>query len=147
MYIFYHGKSTCVKHFARPIFPLFFDYSVIFFVSAHRRHSGDTAATPPCSAILSPPHRKSPRTAASWPTPLFIFILAIRVKLCYSETNRMDDDKVKQDFHEFYQQMNGMSLQEMDKIIYPVCALCHDHQRSGFIHGVQVGIRLAEELK
>jgi hypothetical protein len=43
--------------------------------------------------------------------------------------------------------MNGMSLQEMDKIIYPVCTLCHDHERSGFIHGVQVGIRLAEELK
>ena len=65
----------------------------------------------------------------------------------YSETNRMDDDKIKQDFHELYEQMNGMSLQEMDKIIYPVCALCHDHERSGFIHGVQVGIRLAEELK
>ena len=65
----------------------------------------------------------------------------------YSETNRMDDDKIKQDFHELYEQMNGMSLQEMDKIIYPVCTLCHDHVCSGFIHGVQVGIRLAEELK
>ena len=65
----------------------------------------------------------------------------------YNEINRMDDDKIKQDFHELYQQLNGMSLQEMDKIIYPVCALCHDHKRSGFIHGVQVGIRLAEELK
>jgi hypothetical protein len=65
----------------------------------------------------------------------------------YSETNRMDDVKIKQDFHELYQQLNGMSLQEMDKIIYPVCTLCHDHERSGFIHGVQVGIRLAEELK
>ena len=65
----------------------------------------------------------------------------------YSETNRMDDDKIKQNFHELYEQMNGMSLQEMDKIIYPVCTLCHDHERSGFIHGVQVGMRLAEELK
>ncbi len=65
----------------------------------------------------------------------------------YNEINRMDDDKIKQDFHELYEQMNGMSLQEMDKIIYPVCTLCHDHERSGFIHGVQVGIRLAEELK
>ena len=65
----------------------------------------------------------------------------------YNEINRMDDDKIKQDFYELYEQMNGMSLQEMDKIIYPVCTLCHDHQRSGFIHGVQVGIRLAEELK
>ena len=62
----------------------------------------------------------------------------------YSEINRMDDDKIKQNFHELYEQMNGMSLQEMDKIIYPVCTLCRDHERSGFIHGVQVGMRLAE---
>ena len=59
----------------------------------------------------------------------------------------MDDDKVKQDFHELYELMNGMPLREMDQIVYPVCTLCRDHERSGFIHGVQVGIRLAEELK
>ena len=33
-----------------------------------------------------------------------------------------------------------MPLQEMDWIINPVCALCRDHERNGFIHGVQVGI-------
>ena len=65
----------------------------------------------------------------------------------YNEINLMDDDKVKQDFHELYELMNGMPLREMDRIIYPVCTLCRDHERSGFIHGVQVGIRLAEELK
>ena len=64
----------------------------------------------------------------------------------YNEINRMDDDKIKQDFHELYEQMNGMSLQEMDKIIYPVCTLCRDHQRSGFVEGVRVGMRLAQEL-
>ena len=41
----------------------------------------------------------------------------------------------------------SMPLREMDQIVYPVCTLCRDHERSGFIHGVQVGIRLAEELK
>ena len=61
----------------------------------------------------------------------------------YNEINLMDDDKVKQDFHEL---MNGMPLREMDQIVYPVCTLCGDHERSGFIHGVQVGIRLAQEL-
>ena len=65
----------------------------------------------------------------------------------YNEVNLMDDDKVKQDFHELYELMNGMPLREMDQIVYPVCTLCRDHERSGFIHGVQVGIRLAEELK
>lgn len=65
----------------------------------------------------------------------------------YNEINLMDDDKVKQDFHELYGLMNGMPLREMDQIVYPVCTLCRDHERSGFIHGVQVGIRLVEELK
>ena len=65
----------------------------------------------------------------------------------YNEINLMDDDKVKQDFHELYELMNGMPLREMDQIVYPVCPLCRDHERDRFIHGVQVGIRLAEDLK
>ena len=65
----------------------------------------------------------------------------------YNEIHLMDDDKVKQDFHELYELMNGMPLREMDQIVYPVCTLCRDHERDRFIHGVQVGIRLAEEVK
>jgi len=42
--------------------------------------------------------------------------------------------------------MNGMSLKEMDKIIYPVCALCRGHRRTGFIAGVNVGMRLQKEV-
>ena len=74
------------------------------------------------------------------------FILAMLYE-AYNEINLMDDDKVKQDFHELYELMNGMPLREMDKIVYPVCTLCRDHERSGFIHGVQVGMLLAKELK
>ena len=65
----------------------------------------------------------------------------------YNEINRMDDDKIKQDFHELYEQMNGMSLQEMDKIIYPVCKLCRDHQCVGFTDGIRIGVLLVQELK
>ena len=39
-----------------------------------------------------------------------------------------------------------MPLREMDKIVYPVCTLCRDHERDRFIHGVQVGMRLVAEL-
>lgn len=42
--------------------------------------------------------------------------------------------------------MNGMSLREMDKIIYPVCRLCRDHERSGFVEGIKIGVRLQTEL-
>ena len=65
----------------------------------------------------------------------------------YSQSNQMDDAQLKQDFETLYQQINGMSLQEMDRILDPVCSLCRSHQRTGFIHGVLIGIRLAEELK
>ena len=64
----------------------------------------------------------------------------------YAESNKMDDGTIKEDFNELYRQMNGMDLQEMDRIIYPVCTLCRDHQRSGFVEGVKVGIRLQTEL-
>ena len=64
----------------------------------------------------------------------------------YDESNRMDDGTTKEAFNELYRQMNGMEIKEMDKIIYPVCTLCRDHQRSGFVEGVKVGIRLKSEL-
>ena len=64
----------------------------------------------------------------------------------YGDVNRIDDDQIKADFGELYRLLNGMPLREMDWIINPVCALCRDHERSGFIHGVQVGIRLAQEV-
>lgn len=64
----------------------------------------------------------------------------------YAECNKMDDGTIKEDFNKLYRQMNGMQLREMDKIIYPVCTLCRDHQRSGFVEGVKVGIMLQTEL-
>ena len=64
----------------------------------------------------------------------------------YADSNKMDDGTIKEDFNELYHQMTGMELREMDKIIYPVCTLCRDHQRSGFMEGIKVGIRLREEL-
>ena len=65
---------------------------------------------------------------------------------CHNENNPYDNAQIKADFNELYQQMNGMELREMDKIIYPVCKLCRDHERSGFIHGVKVGIQLNQEI-
>jgi hypothetical protein len=58
----------------------------------------------------------------------------------------MDDGTIKEDFNELYRLMNGMELREMDKIIYPVCTLCRDHQRSGFVEGIKIGIHLQMEL-
>ena len=64
----------------------------------------------------------------------------------YADSNKMDDGIIREDFNELYQQMNGMPLRGMDRIIYPVCRLCRDHERAGFTEGIKVGIRLREEL-
>ena len=64
----------------------------------------------------------------------------------YSENNRLDDAQTKSDFEELYRQMNGMDLREMDRIIDAVCTLCRDHQKSGFIEGVRIGVQLCSEL-
>ena len=65
----------------------------------------------------------------------------------YSESSAMYDDEIKADFHVLYEAMHGMPLREMDKIVYPVCTLCRDHQKSGFIEGVRIGVQLCSELK
>lgn len=65
---------------------------------------------------------------------------------CHNENSPYENEQIKADFNELYQQMNGMSLREMDKIIYPVCKLCRDHEKSGFIEGIRIGIYLADEL-
>ena len=64
----------------------------------------------------------------------------------YNAVNTMDDDQIKADFNALYQAMNGMELKEMDRIIDPVCTLCRDHERAGFVEGIKVGIKLANEL-
>ena len=65
----------------------------------------------------------------------------------YSQTNQMDDAQLKQDFETLYQQMNGMSPKEMDRILNPGYSLCRNHQRTGFIEGVKIGVKLKEELE
>ena len=64
----------------------------------------------------------------------------------YAEFHNLDDAQTKADFLALYEAMNGLPLQEMDQIIYPVCGLCRDHQRTGFVEGVKVGVRLGMEL-
>ena len=65
---------------------------------------------------------------------------------CYNEHNPYDNEQIRTDFNELYQQMNGMPLREMDNIVYPVCKLCRDHEKAGFIDGIRLLVLLAQEL-
>ena len=63
----------------------------------------------------------------------------------YTEFNGFDNEMIREDFNNLYAAMNGKTLREIDQVIYPVCTLCRDHEKTGFREGVKVGIRLAQE--
>lgn len=65
---------------------------------------------------------------------------------CHNESNPHDNEQIREDFNELYRLMNGMEFREMDRIICPVCRLCRDHERSGFIEGIKIGVLLQAEL-
>ena len=66
---------------------------------------------------------------------------------CHNENCPYDNEQIKADFNALYQAMNGMTLREMDRVIYPVCTLCRDHERAGFVEGIKVGMCLSAELQ
>ena len=65
---------------------------------------------------------------------------------CHSENNPYDNEQIRADINELYQQMHGMSLREMDNILYPVCKRCRDHEKAGFIEGIRLGVLLTQEV-
>ena len=65
----------------------------------------------------------------------------------YYELNcNADTNEVKRAFDELYQAMTGKTLKEKDEVIYATCRLCSLHQQTGFIDGLKLGIRIAQEL-
>ena len=66
---------------------------------------------------------------------------------CYNQYNRMDTADIKAGFEELYAKMTGIPLRDMDGIIDTTCTLCREHEKSGFVEGVKVGILLTEELQ
>ena len=65
---------------------------------------------------------------------------------CYNESNPFDSEQIRSDFHALYEAMNGKTLWEMDEIVYPVCTLCRDHEKAGFVEGVKIGFLLSHEI-
>ena len=65
----------------------------------------------------------------------------------YSELQSTNDQAFLDAFQKLYLFMEPLSVDATQQASQVVCTLCRDHERDRFIHGVQVGIRLAEELK
>ena len=64
----------------------------------------------------------------------------------YNEHSCFENEQIKADFDELYQCMNVKLMLEMDEIIYAACTLCRDHEKTGFMEGVKVGMSLVREL-
>ena len=64
---------------------------------------------------------------------------------CYNAQNGFDNEEIRRNFEALYEEMNGKTLREQDEIIYAVCALCREHEKVGFVEGIKVGMRLAQE--
>ena len=64
----------------------------------------------------------------------------------YCQHNQLDSEQIKTGFSELYQHMKDVAIPDMDGVIDTVCALCWEHEKTGFVEGVKVGVRLAREL-
>lgn len=65
----------------------------------------------------------------------------------YTQHNGLDNEIIRKDFDALYEAMNGKSLRDIDSVINPVCSLCRNHEKVGFIEGIRIGIRLMQELR
>lgn len=64
----------------------------------------------------------------------------------YMTFNNFESIAAKASFDMLYNQLNQLSLKEMDAIIDTVCELCTEYQHDAFLEGIKVGVRLGTEL-
>ena len=74
-------------------------------------------------------------------------VLELLYNTYYEHVCTDDTDEIKQAFDDLYNALSDKSLKEKDEIIYATCRLCSLHQQTGFIDGIRLGLRLAQELK
>ena len=73
-------------------------------------------------------------------------VLELLYNTYYEHVCTDDTDAIKQAFDELYHSMTGKTLKEKDEIIDTICNLCRLHQQTGFIDGIRLGLRMAQEL-
>ena len=73
-------------------------------------------------------------------------VLELLYNTYYEHVCTDDTDEIKQAFDDLYNALSDKSLKEKDSIIDLVCDLCRLHQQSGFVEGLKIGMRLAQEI-
>ena len=64
----------------------------------------------------------------------------------YSENNPVNSTAIKQSFEKLEHFLDRFSLTECDGVLDILCDLCSQHEEQAFRMGVQVGVRLFNEL-
>lgn len=64
----------------------------------------------------------------------------------YEDFNNFETDEIEEGFRRLYQHLNDMSPKQMDQVLDATCTLCRDHEKSGFVEGVKVGVRMGMEF-
>ena len=73
-------------------------------------------------------------------------VLELLYNTDYEHVCTDDTDEIKQAFDELYQSMTGKTLKEKDEVICATCRLCSLHQQTGFVDGIRLSLKLAQEL-
>ena len=74
-------------------------------------------------------------------------VLELLYNTYYEHVCTDDTDEIKQVFDDLDNALSDKTLKEKDAIIDLVCNLCRLHQQSGFIDGIRLGIKFAQEAK
>ena len=64
----------------------------------------------------------------------------------YEELHLPEDATIKAAYNELDKAIDGMTLEQKDSILYPVCILCTKHEQIAFCDGVRIGLRLTLDL-
>ena len=72
-------------------------------------------------------------------------VLELLCNTYYEHVCTDDTDEIKQAFDDLYNALSDKTLKEKDAVIDLVCNLCRLHQQSGFIAGIRLGIKFAQE--
>ncbi len=64
----------------------------------------------------------------------------------YSESNPIDNQKIRDGFAQIRQQYPYLSMQEFDPIFTMVSDLCLEHERLAFLEGLRLGVAMMMEL-
>ena len=64
----------------------------------------------------------------------------------YEEFNRFDTDAIQEGFQQIYNELDEVSLQQLDYVIHKTCELCREHEMAGFTEGIKVDVKLRIEF-